>query len=72
MASMENALDASRTPRRRADLAYVRVANNVVVYEPVTRRLHTLNPSAALVWRCLDGATTSREVTDRLAQLFTA
>ena len=64
--------DVDRTPRPRSDVAHARVGNNVLLYEPFARRLHTLNSSAALVWRRLDGRTSLRDVAAQLAEFYAA
>jgi hypothetical protein len=64
--------DVALTPRSRPDVAQARVGNHVLLFEPFARRLHTLNSSAALVWRRLDGRTTLWDVAGQLAEVYAA
>ena len=57
-------------PRPRPDLALARFGTGVLLYEPARRRLHTLNTSAALVWRRLDGHTTLADAAHSLTEIF--
>jgi hypothetical protein len=46
-------------PRARADgLIETQVADDMVVYDTATDRVHCLNPSAVALWRACDGAHT--------------
>ncbi len=54
-------------PRRRADASAVALDDNVAVYDDVGQLLILLNVSAAAVWECCDGATTTEDIADRLA-----
>jgi len=64
--------DAALAPRPRSDIARARLGADTLLYEPVARRLHTLNTSAALVWRRLDGLTTLWDIAGSLAEIFAA
>ena len=45
-------------PRRRADLADHPIHDDVIVYDPVARQTHVLNPTAATIWERCDGERT--------------
>ncbi len=62
--------DGTGAPRPRPDLAQARFGAGVLLYEPTRRRLHTLNTSAALVWRRLDGRTTLADAAFTLTEIF--
>lgn len=57
-------------PRRRDDLIEEELDGQVVLYEPVTQRMHRLNETALHVWRSCDGRTTTRQIAGRLAERF--
>jgi hypothetical protein len=42
-------------PRVRDDVVFRALAREWVVYDPVTRNLHVLNVTAAMVWSLCDG-----------------
>jgi hypothetical protein len=52
----------------RADLTAVDVDGELVIYDDSRRRLHRLNPSATILWNCLDGSATLREIADDIAE----
>jgi hypothetical protein len=64
--------DAAFAPRARSDIADVRFGAGALLYETADRRLHTLNASAALVWRRLDGLTTMWDIARSLSDTFAA
>jgi hypothetical protein len=64
--------DATLAPRARSDVADVRFGAGVLLYETSARRMHTLNASAALVWRRLDGLTTVWDIARSLSDAFAA
>ncbi len=64
--------DAAFAPRARSDVADVRFGAGALLYETTNRRLHTLNASAALVWRRLDGLTTMWDIARSLSDTFAA
>lgn len=63
-------LDLDDTPRRRDDLASVELDGETVMYDERTGELHTLNRTATVVWGCLDGSTTLRQLVEDIAQAF--
>lgn len=56
-------------PRPRADVASVEVDGQAVVYTP-RGGMHRLDAVATVLWRCLDGATSLRDLADDLADVF--
>lgn len=65
-------IDAATAPRPRPDVAQARLGAGILLYETRTRRLHTLNTSAGLVWRRMDGLTTLWDIAGSLAEVFAA
>jgi len=55
---------------RRASVHAVELDGEAVVYDSPSGRLHVLNPSATLVWKCLDGAVTGAELAIELSEAF--
>jgi hypothetical protein len=53
---------------REDDLIVQEMADEVLVYDQRRQQAHCLNPSAALVWRALDGGSTASEIAARLSQ----
>jgi hypothetical protein len=49
------AVGASYTPRKRADVLELDMGDGVVLYDPGSRLVHHLNPSASLLWSLSDG-----------------
>jgi PqqD family protein of HPr-rel-A system len=54
-------------PHRADDLATVEVDGETVVYDERNGALHVLNPTATIVWQCLDGDVSLRELASELA-----
>lgn len=59
-------------PVARSDVAGVEVDGEMVLYDDSQRRLHRLNPTAALVWQCLDGSASLREIAGDVAEAFSS
>lgn len=57
-------------PAVRDDLAEVELDGERVVYDPVRRRVHRLDPVGALVWSLLDGSGTVGQLVGDLAAAF--
>jgi hypothetical protein len=58
-------------PRARADgLLVEELANELVIYDKVRNRAHSLNRAAALVWKQCDGKTTVESIAARLRNEF--
>ena len=56
----------------RADLTAVDVDGEMVIYDDSRRRLHRLNSSATILWKCLDGSATLREIASDIAEAVAA
>ena len=54
----------------RPDVASVDVDGEVVLYDDGARVFHRLNPSASVLWACLDGASTLSEIAADLAEAY--
>lgn len=52
------------------ELEFVDVDGETVVYHCAKRSLHLLNPVATLIWLGMDGRSTLRELSARLAEEF--
>lgn len=65
-------LNSDSTPAVRPDLTAVEVDGELVIYDDSRRRLHRLNPSATILWNCLDGSATLREIADDIAEALAA
>jgi hypothetical protein len=61
---------AEAKPRVREDLDVVDVDGEAVVYDPVGRDVHYMNHSAALVFGLCDGASTAREISSAIAEVY--
>lgn len=55
-------------PRRRADLAFVDLDGEAVVYDGVDRAFRYLNPLAAVVFFLCDGTQTIHELSAEIAE----
>lgn len=62
----ESEHDLAWRPRPRP-LAGVELDGETILYEEDSGGLHVLNPTATLVWRCLDGAVSLGELADDIA-----
>lgn len=49
-------------PARRADVEWVELDGDAVLYDPAAHVLHRLNPEAAAVWAACDGRTTAEGI----------
>lgn len=65
-------LDATFVGRRRPTVAAAELEGEVVLYDEDTDRVHVLNPTAGLVWDCLDGETSLAELAAELSRHFQA
>ena len=63
-------LVATDAPRFRDSVAGVELDGEAVLYDEEQDMLHLLNPTATVVWSCLDGETTLAELADDLADAF--
>lgn len=63
-------IGSSFVPRRIAASYTVELDGEAVVLDEARNRLHHLNATAALVWRCFDGVGTIEEIAHDLAAAF--
>jgi hypothetical protein len=49
------AVSSEYTPRKRADVLELDMGDGVVLYDPGSKLVHHLNPSASLLWSLSDG-----------------
>lgn len=68
--SDQRAIDPETIARARADVASVELDGEVVLYDDRSRRLHRLNPTAAALWRCLDGSVPLRQIAADIADVY--
>jgi hypothetical protein len=66
------AIDGAYIPRQAADVAGVELDGEAVLYHERLRIVCVLNPTATLVWGCLDGSGDLDTLADELAELFPA
>ena len=57
-------MGVSIRPVRRDDVVFRPLAEEWVILDPVSRELHVLNLSAALLWEQIDGARTPDELAE--------
>ena len=64
------AADAALRPRVRDDVVFRELEDEWVVFDPVTRRLHALNGTAAVVWEHCGGDLTVGEIAEAVRDAF--
>ena len=57
-------------PSPRASVGWVEVDGEIVILDEATGATHLLNPTAALVWQCLDGVSTVEEIAVDIADAY--
>jgi hypothetical protein len=62
--------DSAVRPRVREDLVFRELDEDWVVFDPVTRRLHALNRTAAVVWEHCGGDLTVAEIAQAVRGAF--
>jgi hypothetical protein len=67
-----DAIDGAYTPRHAADVAGVELDGEAVLYHERLQIVCVLNPTATLVWGCLDGSIDLDALAGELAELFAA
>lgn len=65
-------IDEPHVVRPAAHVGTVPVDRELVVVDEATGRVHALNPTAALVWECLDGQASLATIVDELQEAFGA
>ncbi len=61
--------DETRMPKRR-ELPSMPAGNESIVRDPGSGQVHFLNATAAIVWECCDGRTTTGECAARIRGAF--
>jgi hypothetical protein len=64
------AIDAAAVLVRRDDVCSVEVDGEAVLLQETDHQLHRLNPTATLVWACLDGATPLEVIADDISDVL--
>lgn len=72
MSGSSDTIDAAFVARRRGDVAVEELDHELVVLDERTGRLHVLNPTATVVWQCLDGDADLATLAVELATAFGA
>ena len=57
-------------PKARDDLTVVELDGEAVIYDEATTELHHLNPTATIVFRLCDGASTMHQMSVDIADAF--
>lgn len=58
------------SPRRVGRVAQHEIDGEIVLYDPKRNRVHTLNPTAAVIWQLCDGSRTIDQLADDMAILY--
>ena len=66
----DRALDDASRPAVRDGLVTESIDDELVIFDPVTAKVHQLDPLGALVWQLLDGTATVGELIAELADGF--
>jgi hypothetical protein len=65
-------ITAAFTPSARPDVAHVEVDGEVVLYDDAAGVMHRLNPTASVLYACMDGTGTLAEIAGDLARAYGA
>ena len=63
-------VDGISAPNPHPAVVAVELDGEVVIYHEEAATVHVLNPTATIVWRCLDGSSGLNEICDDLAAVF--
>lgn len=66
---MNQAADPRGLPRRLGNVWIKRENNEAAIFDPATRALHRLNPSALAIWELCDGETTIEDMAGAVSEL---
>src|SRR6185312_11155716 len=66
------AITEAFVPTARPDVVHVEIDGEMVLYDDRAKVMHRLSPSAAQVWRCLDGSGSLAEIASDLAEVYQA
>ena len=58
------------SPRRVGRVVQHEIDGEIVLYDPKRNRVHTLNPTAAVVWQLCDGSRTADQLAEDMAILY--
>src|SRR6476620_589908 len=67
---MSHPLSHPTPTAKRSHLVTTELADEVVLYDTVSHRLHTLNPTASFVWQHCDGHTTVADIARQFGDAF--
>lgn len=67
-----DAISETFVPNADPDVAWIEVEGEAVLYSESRRTVHVLNPTATMIWRCLDGSVDLRAIANDLAEIFEA
>jgi hypothetical protein len=67
-----DAISEDFVPDADPDVAWIEVDGEAVLYHEGPRTVHVLNPTATMIWRCLDGSGDLRTIASDLAEIFEA
>ena len=56
------AVASEYTPRKRVDVLELDMGDGIVLYDPTSRLVHHLNPSASLLWQLSEGTPVSEQL----------
>lgn len=57
----------SSRPTRNPQLAWREIEGEIVIISPEDSQVHELNETAALIWKCADGAQTVEQIAEGVA-----
>ncbi|HEX2275060.1 MAG TPA: PqqD family protein [Acidimicrobiales bacterium] len=66
------AITASYVPCARGGCSRVELEGDVILVDEASRAVHLLNPTAQIVWSCLDGSATIADIAADLDAVFAA
>lgn len=55
------------TPRKRADVLELDMGDGIVLYDPGSKLVHHLNPSASLLWQLAEGDASLGQLADEIS-----
>lgn len=62
------AVSVDYVPRKREDVLELDMGDGIVVYDPASRLVHHLNPTASILWHCADGNAGLEQLTLEIAE----
>ncbi len=64
------ATHTGHSPRRVGRVVQHEIDGEIVLYDPKRNRVHTLNPTAAVVWQLCDGSRAADQLAEDMAILY--